>query len=68
MVGLLVCLLVGVIKGPDVFEKSGRDIVETQSLNVTWYGKIDGMERWHQVGIECCLYHVVPCSNWELCG
>ena len=43
-----------------MFEKSGRDIVETQSLNVTWYGKIDGMERWHQVSIECGLFYAVP--------
>lgn len=42
-----------------MFEKSGRDIVETQSLNVTWYGKIDGMERWHQVSFERRLLFVV---------
>lgn len=49
VVGLLVCLVLGTSQGPNVFEKSPPDVVETPSLNVTWYGKIDGMERWHQV-------------------
>ncbi|CAM9171126.1 unnamed protein product [Sphacelaria rigidula] len=48
VVGLLACLLVG-RKGPDVFARSPPDAVETSSLNVTWYGKIDGMEPMHQV-------------------
>lgn len=49
VVGLLACLLVG-RKGPNVFARSPPDAVETSSLNVTWYGKIDGMEPMHQVG------------------
>ncbi|CAM9624517.1 unnamed protein product [Ectocarpus sp. 13 AM-2016] len=49
VIGLLACLIVGTIKGPNVFERSPPAAVETNNLNVTWYGKIDGMERWHQV-------------------
>lgn len=48
VLGLLACLVIGTIKGPDVFERSPPAVVETNSLNVTWYGKIDLMERWHQ--------------------
>ena len=47
--GLVVCLVIGSVLGPTVFERSPPDVVETPSLNVTWYGKVDGMERWHQV-------------------
>lgn len=49
VVGLLGCLVLGALRGPNVFERSPPDVVETNSLNVTWFGKIDGMERWHQV-------------------
>lgn len=49
VVGLLACLLVGGWRGPNVFERSDPDLVPTDSLNVTWYGKVEGMERWHQV-------------------
>lgn len=51
VVGLLACLVLGAVRGPNVFERSPPDVVETSSLNVTWYGKIDGMERWHQVSV-----------------
>lgn len=51
VVGLLACLVLGAVRGPNVFERSPPDAVETSSLNVTWYGKIDGMERWHQVSV-----------------
>lgn len=46
--GLVACLALG-SNGPKVFERSPPDVVKTDSLNVTWYGKIDGMEPMHQV-------------------
>lgn len=49
VVGLVVCLLIGFLSGPDVFEKSPPSAVETNTLNVTWYGAVNGMERYHQV-------------------
>lgn len=52
VVGLLACLLVGTLFGPDVFERSPPAAVETNSLNVTWYGAVNGMERYHQVNTE----------------
>lgn len=58
VVGLLACLILGTFQGPNVFEKSPPAAVETTSLNVTWYGKIDGMERWHQVRAKDALERV----------
>lgn len=62
VLGLLTCLALGTFKGPNVFEKSPPDVVETSSLNVTWYGKIDGMERWHQVRTRVC-HAMIALSN-----
>lgn len=50
--GLVACLVVGTLFGPDVFERSPPAAVETNSLNVTWYGAVNGMERYHQVKTE----------------
>lgn len=63
VIGLLACLIVGTIKGPNVFEKSPPAAVETNNLNVTWYGKIDGMERWHQVGQATFSRDVLKMKN-----
>lgn len=52
VVGLFASLLVGTLFGPDVFERSPPAAVETNSLNVTWYGAVNGMERYHQVSTE----------------
>lgn len=49
VLGLLACLVLGSVLGPDVFDRSPPAAVETTSLNVTWSGVISGMERWHQV-------------------
>lgn len=49
VLGLLACLVLGKVLGPDVFDRSPPAAVETTSLNVTWSGVISGMERWHQV-------------------
>lgn len=54
--GLLVCLMVGVTRGPKVFERSGTDEVKADTLDTTWYGQISGMEPWHQVGARCTRY------------
>lgn len=68
VVGLIACLVVGK-NGPNVFDRSPPDVVETSSLNVTWYGKIDGMEPMHQVRDdmmgssalgESCVPHLMP--------
>lgn len=58
LVGLMACLLIGSREGPKVFDHSPPDVIDTPSLdNVTWYGKVDGMKRWHQVRtvIGCVL-------------
>lgn len=50
VIGLFTCLVLG-YRGPAVFDRSPPDTVQTESLNVTWYGKIDGMEPMHQVSL-----------------
>lgn len=52
VVGLALCLLLGTHLGPKVFQRYPElepEIIRTRSLEMTWYGKIDRMERWHQV-------------------
>lgn len=52
VLGLIACLALGIARGPDVFEKypAGEpETIDTRTLDITWAGQVDGMQRMHQV-------------------